>query len=471
MSVKKDHFQFLNIPRQLEKESAKTRISHHKEIYVPVTQPQAAKQAGRCIECGNPYCEWECPVHNYIPQWLKLVEEGNLLRAAELSNRTNSLPEICGRICPQDRLCEGACTLNDGLGAITIGSIEKYITDQALEQGWRPDLSDVVPTGHRVAIIGSGPAGLACADVLTRNGVAAVVYERMEEPGGLLTFGIPGFKLEKTVVRRRIALQKEMGIEFIINTEIGTDIQLQDLLNQYDAVFLGLGTYQFVEGNFPGEVLPGVYPALPYLIGNIRNELGLAQPAEEFVDMAGQKVIVLGGGDTAMDCNRTAIRQGAEKVICAYRRDEQSMPGSIQEVTNAKEEGVEFYWNHQPIEIIGDHKVEGVKFIRTELGLPDASGRRNMVEVPGSETIVEADSVLIAFGFRPDPPGWLLQNGVECDASNRVVTRGPNRLPGQTSNPKIFSGGDMVRGSNLVVTAVDDGRKAALGIVHFLTSQ
>jgi len=446
--------------------SAPIRIKKWGEIYGEFDPKSASKQSARCLECGNPYCEWKCPVHNYIPNWLKLVEEGNLFEAAELSHKTNSLPEICGRICPQDRLCEGACTLNDGFGAVTIGSIEKYITDEAVKQGWKPDMSNVVPTGKKVAIIGAGPAGLGCADILVRNGVEPVVYDSYEEIGGLLTFGIPPFKLEKEVVFTRRKMMEEMGVKFVLNTEIGKDIPFQKLLDDYDAVFLGMGTYTYMKGGFPGENLPGVYESLPYLVSNINRLMDYEKDPADFVDLAGQKVVVLGGGDTAMDCVRTAIRQGSSKVQCAYRRDEENMPGSAREVTNAKEEGVEFLWNRQPIEIIGTDKVEGVKVVRTELGKPDNRGRRVPEVVAGSEEILPADAVIVAFGFRPSPAPWFSEFGIELNDWQGVETGG--KLKGQTTNPKVFSGGDMVRGSDLVVTAVFDGREAAEGILDYL---
>ena len=297
------------------------RIRHYDEIYGSFDAADASSQAGRCIDCGNPYCEWKCPVHNYIPDWLKLIEEGKLFQAAELSHQTNSLPEICGRICPQDRLCEGACTLNDANGAVSIGSIEKYITDEALKQGWRPDLSRIVDTGKRVGIVGAGPAGLAAADVLARNGIRSVVYDAYAEIGGLLTFGIPSFKLEKQVVRTRRKILEGMGVEFILNTRIGEDKPFQALLDEFDAVFLGMGAYKFIKGGFQGENLPGVHEALPYLIANIDKELETDQPALPYIDLVGKRVIVLGGGDTGMDCVRTAIRQDPTSVTCVYRRD------------------------------------------------------------------------------------------------------------------------------------------------------
>lgn len=466
--MKKNTFQFLDVGRvDPKKLDANVRKQQFGEIYGQFDAPQAAEQADRCLECGNPYCEWKCPVHNYIPNWLKLISEGNLEQAAELAHQTNTLPEICGRVCPQDRLCEGACTLNDGFGAVTIGSVEKYITDTALSQGWRPDLSKVVDTGKRVAVIGAGPAGLGAADVLIRNGVKPVVFDRYPEIGGLLTFGIPEFKLEKDVVKRRREVMEGMGIEFRLNTEVGKDVEFDALLEEYDAVFLGMGTYTYMKGGFPGEELPGVYEALPYLVANNKKLLEL--PSENYVSLEGKQVVVLGGGDTAMDCNRTAIRQGATSVICAYRRDEENMPGSRREVNNAREEGVEFMWNRQPIEIVGDgNKVTGVKVVTTAMGEPDERGRRRPEPVPGSEEIIPADAVVIAFGFRPSPAPWFEKFNVSIDDGGRVVAPAEGTCAYQTTNPKIFAGGDMVRGSDLVVTAVWEGRQAAEGILEYL---
>jgi glutamate synthase (NADPH/NADH) small chain len=461
--------QFLEVPRQdPAKTSAEVRIYQFNEIYGQFDAESAKHQSARCLACGNPYCEWKCPVHNYIPNWLKLVAEGNILEAAEMSHKTNSLPEICGRVCPQDRLCEGACTLNDGFGAVTIGSVEKYITEEALKLGWRPDLSGVVDTGKRVAVIGAGPAGLGCADVLARNGVKPVVFDKYPEIGGLLTFGIPPFKLEKDVVKTRRRLLEEMGVEFVLDTEIGRDIAFESLLQDYDAVFLGMGTYTYMKGGFPGEDQAGVFEALPYLVSNINRLMGFEANPSDFIDMKGQRVVVLGGGDTAMDCNRTAIRQGARSVTCAYRRDEANMPGSRREVANAKEEGVKFLWNRQPVEIVGHGRVEGVKVVETRLGAPDERGRRRPEPIPGSEEIIPAERVIIAFGFRPSPAPWFAEFGIDIDASGRVVAGSSHDFHFQTSNPKVFSGGDMVRGSDLVVTAVFEGREAAEGILDYL---
>jgi len=465
-----NNFQFLDLPRQdPEKVPAEQRRKEFKEIYGQYEQEQAASQSERCLDCGNPYCEWKCPVHNFIPNWLKLISEGNLFEAAELSHQTNSLPEVCGRICPQDRLCEGACTLNDGFGAVTIGSVEKYITDEALKQGWRPDMSNVIWTDKKVAVIGAGPAGLGCADILIRNGVKPVVYDKYPEIGGLLTFGIPPFKLEKEVVQRRRAIMEEMGVEFVLNTDIGKDIEFQTLLDDYDAVFLGMGTYTYMKGGFPGEELDGVHEALPFLVSNINREMGFEKDALDFVDMNAKKVVVLGGGDTAMDCVRTSVRQGASSVSCAYRRDEANMPGSMREVVNAKEEGVEFLWNRQPIEIVGENgKVTGVKLATTRLGEPDERGRRRPEVVSGSEEIVEADDVVIAFGFRPSPAPWFADFNIEINDWGGVQTSSDLAIQFQTTNPKVFAGGDMVRGSDLVVTV--EGREAAKGILNYLNT-
>ncbi|MEM0910389.1 MAG: FAD-dependent oxidoreductase [Pseudomonadota bacterium] len=467
----KNVYQFVDVARiDPPKKPIVVRREEFGEIYHSMTQSQAEGQADRCLDCGNPYCEWKCPVHNYIPQWLQLANEGKILEAADLCHKTNSLPEVCGRVCPQDRLCEGACTLNDDFGAVTIGSIEKYITDTAFKMGWRPDMSDVTWTDKKVAIVGAGPAGLACADILVRNGVKPVVFDKYEEIGGLLTFGIPSFKLEKEIIQLRRQIFSEMGIEFVLNTEIGKDVPFQKLIDDYDAVFLGMGTYTSMKGGFTKEDAEGVYEALPFLVANTRKVMGTEVSSDEFIDMKDKRVVVLGGGDTTMDCVRTSIRQGASSVICAYRRDEESMPGSRREVVNAREEGVDFQFNMQPIDIAVDDKGKaiGVRMVKTEMGEPDAAGRRRPVEVPNSAHVLEADAVIIAFGFSPSPASWFADYGIILDEKGRVRAPAQGVFPFQTSNPKIFSGGDMVRGSDLVVTAIDEGRKAAEGMLDYM---
>ena len=465
-----NNFQFLDVGRfDPSKKSVEERKINFVEIYGEYNQSQASNQAHRCLDCGNPYCEWKCPVHNYIPDWLKLVNEGNILEAADLCHSTNSLPEVCGRVCPQDRLCEGACTLNDGFGAVTIGSIEKYITEKAFEMGWKPDLSNRKWKNKKVAIVGSGPAGIACADVLTRAGIHSHVYDKNEEIGGLLTYGIPEFKLEKSVVKRRRKILEEMGIKFHMGTEVGKDIKFKNLYEKYDAVFLGMGTYTSLEGGFKGEKLPGVYKAIDYLISNTKKLLNMRSGKSEFINFKGKKVVILGGGDTAMDCNRTAIRQGAKSVTCLYRRDEKNMPGSRREVQNAKEEGVVFNFNIQPIDILGNEKVEGVKVVQTELGEPDQNGRRVPIPIKGSERIYDADVVIVAFGFRASPAEWFNDFDIQTRKNGLVIADENQKYKFQTSNEKVFSGGDMVRGSDLVVTAIWEGREAAKSIIKYVS--
>ena len=335
--------------------------------------------------------------------------------------------------------------------------------------GWKPDMSHRKWTDKKVAIIGAGPAGIACADVLTRSGVHSHVYDKNEEIGGLLTFGIPEFKLEKSVVKRRRKILEEMGVKFNLGKEIGNDIPFKKIYDNYDAVFLAMGTYTSLQGGFNGEKLPQVYKAIDYLISNTKNLLGLKQKEKDYIDLKGKNVIVLGGGDTAMDCNRTAIRQGAKSVKCLYRRDESNMPGSRREVQNAKEEGVEFEFNIQPIDIVGDDKVEGVKIVKTQLGEPDQNGRRVPIPISGSETIYEADAVVVAFGFRASPSDWFGDFNINTQKNGLVIAEEHQEYKFQTSNKKIFSGGDMVRGSDLVVTAIWEGREAAKSIIEYVS--
>jgi glutamate synthase (NADPH) small chain len=464
-------FQFIEVKRvDPQKKGIERRRHEFVEVYNPFQKSQVQMQADRCLGCGNPYCEWKCPVHNYIPDWLQLANEGRIIEAAELCHQTNSLPEICGRVCPQDRLCEGACTLNKDYGAVTIGNIEKYIVDTAFQMGWRPDLSKVVATGKQVAVIGAGPAGLACADVLIRNGVKPVVFDRHPEIGGLLTFGIPSFKLEKGVIALRREIFADMGVKFRLGLEIGSDIPFADLLEEYDATFVGTGTYTSIRANLENEKSEGVYDALDYLIANIDRLMGWKRKRYPYVNLEGKRVVVLGGGDTAMDCLRTAVRQGAVDVACVYRRDRANMPGSAREVQNAVDESVRFLWNLQPLGIIvGENgSVSGIKVVSTRLGVPDARGRRRPEAIAGTETELETDSVIMAFGFKASPPQWLSENNISTNTWQLIEAPADGAFPFQTSNEKVFAGGDAVRGSDLVITAIAEGRRAAESILRYL---
>jgi glutamate synthase (NADPH/NADH) small chain len=460
-------FPFLKFHRQLPREvPVAIRVLGYREIHGEFVNGDAADQASRCIDCGNPYCSWGCPLHNRIPDWLKLVQQGRIIEAAELMYETNPLPEICGRICPQDRLCEGDCTLETGFDAVTIGAIERWATDEALRRGWRPAVN-ALPTGRRVAVIGAGPAGMSVADRLARAGVAADVFDRYEEVGGLLTFGIPPFKLDKAIVRTRRDVLEGMGVTFRLNTEVGKDVAFSTLINDYDAVFIGTGAYRFVDAKLPGQERAGVIPALPFLIANARRVLGNGGGGE-LPNLIGKRVVVLGGGDTAMDCVRTAIRMDAESVTCVYRRDEANMPGSRREVKYARDEGVQFLFNRQPLEILGGvDRASGVRVATTRL-VADAHGRARPEIVAASEEDIPADVVILSFGFLASPPDWCAESGIELDASGRIVNGGDGRLPMQTSNPKVFAGGDTVRGADLVVRAAFDGREAAKSILQQL---
>lgn len=470
MSSKHDNFAFLQRERSdPDVFPLEIRRREFREIYKPFEAQQAADQSERCLDCGNPYCEWKCPVHNYIPNWLKLAQEGRIFEAAELCHETNSLPEVCGRICPQDRLCEQACTLQTGFGAVTIGAIERYIVDEAFKQGWRPDLSKVRPKPWSVGVVGAGPAGLACADVLSRNGVSVTVYDRHPEIGGLLSFGIPDFKLELQVMRQRRQIFEESGIKFRMNCEIGRDIEASDLLKMHDALFFGTGTYTPVEAELPGMNAGGIVPALPYLIGQTAHLYGLKMAGYPHINLEGEEVLVLGGGDTAMDCVRTAIRQGAKSVTCVYRRDRENMPGSQREVGHAMKEGVKFEFNTLPLAL--QHRqghLSGLQIAGTELIEDPDGGRARPQIIAGSEKVLAASAVIFAFGYRPSPPEWLADLAVRVESSGRVGISG---LPGQTSNPGIFAAGDMVRGSDLVVTAIADARIAAQSLLQYLELQ
>ncbi len=454
MGEHRKNFEFVEYKREEpQKQAIEVRKHEFAEIYRAFKQPGVKEQASRCLDCGNPYCQWKCPVHNYIPDWLALAAEGKYIEAAELSHQTNSLPEVCGRVCPQDRLCEQACTLNNDFGAVTIGQMEKLINEQAFAQGWRPDVSKVKKHPFKVAVIGAGPAGLACADVLIRNGLSVTVFDRYSEIGGLLTFGIPEFKLEKSVIKRRRQVFESMGIEFKLNTDVGKDINFVSIQNEYHAVFMGTGAYKTVDGGLNEGEAQGVYKALDYLIANTNQLHHYGMSQFPFVSLKNKKVLVLGGGDTAMDCVRTAIRQGAKKVSCVYRKDQKAMPGSQKEFNHAREEGAEFIWHHQALG--AERNAEG-QLIGLQCEHADTK----------DVNIIECDAVIVAYGFRPSPDGWVAESGVECDDSNKVLASDNNGY--RTSAKKIYAGGDMVRGADLVVTAIADGRKAAESICEDL---
>ena len=471
--MSRKNFEFLEIKRQNPHErNPVSRSKDFKEIQGSYTEKEAQFQASRCIDCGNPYCQFQCPVQNHIPQWLKLIKENRIIEAAELSHQTNSLPEICGRVCPQDRLCEGSCTLNDDFEAVSIGSIEKYITDTAFSLGWRPTVASNISQNKKVAIIGAGPAGLGCADVLVRHGFKPVVYDLYPEIGGLLSFGIPSFKLDKSVIQKRREIFEEMGVTFKLNTRVGQDISFDLIYEIYDAVFLSTGAYKKNIANIPGENLLGVHQALAYLVNNNFYQRGEGSQ-EKHINTRGERVVILGGGDTAMDCARSAVRQQASSVFCAYRRDRDSMPGSKKEVKKAEEEGVNFLWHSQPIEIIGDsnNKIIGVKFIDTQWvsNNDNQHGDKKLIANPQSEKIIPADKVVIAFGFKPEVIPWLSAYDIDFQENGCIIAKDANQHPFQTNNNKIFSGGDMRGGPDLVVTAIFEGRSAAKSIINYLT--
>ena len=453
---------FVTVEREMpDKRPPDLRARDFDEIYRDYAADKAADQAGRCSQCGVPYCQTHCPLHNNIPDWLKLTAEGRLRDAYELSQATNTFPEICGRICPQDRLCEGNCVIEKaGHGTVTIGSVEKYITDTAWEEGWVEPIRPMAERDESVGIIGAGPAGLAAADVLRRAGVQVTVYDRYDRAGGLMTYGIPGFKLEKPVVMRRIDQLVDGGMTLVSDCNVGTDMSFDEIRNRHDAVLIATGVYRSRDLDGPGSGSKGIVAALDYLTASNRKGFGDVVPEFEsgLLNAEGKRVVVIGGGDTAMDCVRTAVRQGATSVTCLYRRDRENMPGSQREVQNAEEEGVEFAWLTTPRGFVGD-PVEAVIVQRMRLGAADATGRRAPEPEPGSEYRADAELVIKALGFEPEelPSLW----GVEGLDTTRWGTIRTDFRTHATSLPGVYAAGDIVRGASLVVWAIRDGREAA----------
>ena len=458
--------------RPPNKRGAEARRHDFEEIYREYDAEQAADQASRCSQCGVPFCQVHCPVHNNIPDWLLLATEGRLEEAYEISQATNNFPEICGRICPQDRLCEGNCVIEQaGHGTVTIGAIEKHITETAWQNGW---VKPVVPRAERaqsVGIIGAGPGGLAAAEQLRRKGYQVHVYDRYDRVGGLLVYGIPNFKLEKDVVARRAELLRASGVTFHLNCEVGRDVAFEELRMRHDAVLIAIGVYTDRDIKAPGAGLPGVQPALDYLIAANRKGLGDSVPAfdDGTLDAAGKNVVVIGGGDTAMDCVRTAVRQGARSVKCLYRRDRQNMPGSQREVLHAEEEGVEFVWLSAPEGFLGEDKIEAVRALRMHLGVPDATGRHTPQPIEGSSFTVEADMAIKALGFDPEDLAGMFGTGEL--ALTRWGTIKIDHRSMMSGMAGVFAAGDIVRGASLVVWAIRDGRDAAEQIDRYIQAE
>jgi len=465
--AKQPMLKFVDISRDMpSKRNAKERTEDYHEIYAEFAAAKAAEQASRCSQCGVPYCQNHCPLHNNIPDWLSRTATGRLQEAYELSQATNTFPEICGRICPQDRLCEGNCVIEQsGHGTVTIGAVEKYLTDTAWENGWVKPLEPRVERGQTVGIIGAGPGGLAAAEELRQQGYGVTVYDRNDRAGGLLTYGIPGFKLEKDVVMRRVERLEAGGVEIVTNCDVGNDISFAKLQEKHDAVLIATGVYKKRGLAAPGSGLSGIVQALDYLTTS--NHLNFGDPVTlSTLDAKGKKVVVIGGGDTAMDCVRTAIRQGAESVKCLYRRDRENMPGSMRETQNAEEEGVQFDWLRAPKAFSGDGSVRGVRVAKMRLGAPDASGRRAPEEVEGADYTEDADLVILALGFEPEnlPEMWETP-ALETTRWGTVMAQHESHA---TSIPGVFAVGDIVRGASLVVWAIADGRGAAASIANFL---
>ncbi len=469
--------QFVSVPqRQPVKRMADERRRDFDEIYADFHVPEAGEQSSRCSQCGVPFCQVHCPLSNNIPDWLKLVAEGRLEEAYEVSSATNNFPEICGRICPQDRLCEGNCVIERGFESVTIGAVERFITDNAFNEGWVKPVAPAMERETSIGIIGAGPGGLAAAEQLRRRGHQVHVYDRHDRAGGLMIYGIPGFKLEKDIVARRHALLAEAGIEFHLGRGVGAEtddatIAFSELRARHDAILVATGVYKAREIGGPGAGLPGIVPALAYLTAS--NRVGLGDDVASFeggpLDASGKNVVVIGGGDTAMDCVRTAIRQGAASVRCLYRRDKPNMPGSAREVKNAEEEGVEFVWLAQPEAFDGGNAVTGVRASRMRLGLPDASGRQAVEREEGSEFTLPADLVIKALGFDPEdlPAMW----GEPELAVSRWGTLRVDHRTFMTNLPGVFAAGDIVRGASLVVWAIRDGRDAAVQIDDYLARE
>jgi glutamate synthase (NADPH) small chain len=467
--------QFINLDQDWpDKRPAEQRRRDFGEIYDEFSDDKAGDQASRCEQCGIPFCQVHCPVQNNIPDWLKLTAEGRLEEAYAVSSATNNMPEICGRICPQDRLCEGSCVLEQSThGTVTIGAVEKYITDTAWENGWVKPVQPVEELDQSIGIIGAGPGGMAAAEELRKLGYTVHIYDRYDRVGGLLTYGIPNFKLEKDVVQRRVTLLEDSGVVFHLNVNVGEDISFSDLREKHDAVLVTTGVYKARALNNPGVGASGIFPAMTYLTASNRKGLGDAVPAYDdgTLNAAGKNIVVVGGGDTAMDCVRSAVRQGAKSVKCLYRRDRDNMPGSQREVTNAIEEGVEFVWLSSPEAVLHDEDnvATGVRAVRMRLGTPDASGRAKPEIIDGSQFVLPADLVIEALGFDPeDLPGLFGEPklGVTKWGTLKIDYRTL-----MTNMDGVFAAGDIVRGASLVVWAIRDGRDAAASIGKYLLAK